>query len=298
MQAARRKLVVCDGGAGRVSLQEYHAKPPRVTRSLPHDRTHATRMFETLTRESVALCVIPALYGGILAPQAVRGVWVVHLDAGRTDAACRAASARSHLRAKHLAPLLRPVSKGGAVRLCYFIERTAHTASAMEFGVPPDMVKYGRAYNVAHEIYVQFDLHFGNGCSDHMLFTASLDMRADFPEEECLSSRLTQGDTSVALELRAGMGHACSTLISTMAADDARSALSLRLCAGCGDCAGSRCGRCYLIRYCSRACQLEHWPAHRQACSALAHTARCLIFYADLALLTPDRRAVCAPRDV
>jgi hypothetical protein len=44
--------------------------------------------------------------------------------------------------------------------------------------------------------------------------------------------------------------------------------------APCGSCGGDvditadgvKCGACFRVQYCNRACQKAHWPAHRAAC--------------------------------
>jgi len=38
-------------------------------------------------------------------------------------------------------------------------------------------------------------------------------------------------------------------------------------CVVCGHKAGSRCSRCRKQKYCSKECQLSHWPAHKPVCS-------------------------------
>ncbi len=52
------------------------------------------------------------------------------------------------------------------------------------------------------------------------------------------------------------------------------------LCSSLADCSegepaprGKRCSRCCMARYCSRACQVADWPAHRPACRGLAAAA-------------------------
>jgi hypothetical protein len=45
---------------------------------------------------------------------------------------------------------------------------------------------------------------------------------------------------------------------------------------GCESAGGlrlQRCGACRVARYCSRACQLQHWEAHKPACRAARHRA-------------------------
>jgi hypothetical protein len=37
-----------------------------------------------------------------------------------------------------------------------------------------------------------------------------------------------------------------------------------------GDVSLSRCAKCHVARYCSKACQKSHWKTHKQQCSALA----------------------------
>ena len=43
-----------------------------------------------------------------------------------------------------------------------------------------------------------------------------------------------------------------------------------RLCSACGMDAKFSCGRCHLAKYCSRQCQKEHFPLHREDCIAAA----------------------------
>ena len=38
-------------------------------------------------------------------------------------------------------------------------------------------------------------------------------------------------------------------------------------CVVCGHTAGSRCSRCRKQKYCSKECQLSHWPSHKPVCS-------------------------------
>jgi hypothetical protein len=37
-------------------------------------------------------------------------------------------------------------------------------------------------------------------------------------------------------------------------------------CPGCPNYASSMCDACKSVVYCSRACQKQHWPAHKAAC--------------------------------
>jgi hypothetical protein len=38
-------------------------------------------------------------------------------------------------------------------------------------------------------------------------------------------------------------------------------------CGMCGhDPARKKCGRCMAIRYCSKSCQVQHWPVHKTSC--------------------------------
>ncbi|KAG2378656.1 hypothetical protein C9374_008295 [Naegleria lovaniensis] len=38
------------------------------------------------------------------------------------------------------------------------------------------------------------------------------------------------------------------------------------ICAQCGKEAKKRCGACHEVRYCSKHCQIKHWPVHKQNC--------------------------------
>ena len=37
-------------------------------------------------------------------------------------------------------------------------------------------------------------------------------------------------------------------------------------CVVCGKETKSRCTACWLVRYCSKECQKQHWPVHKQTC--------------------------------
>lgn len=41
-------------------------------------------------------------------------------------------------------------------------------------------------------------------------------------------------------------------------------------CASCGKSAHLHCSRCKSVRYCSKECQTNHWPAHKAPCFRLA----------------------------
>ena len=41
--------------------------------------------------------------------------------------------------------------------------------------------------------------------------------------------------------------------------------LRARPCANCGEVAMKKCSRCH-VKYCSKECQWQHWPAHKTAC--------------------------------
>ncbi|XP_059800385.1 zinc finger MYND domain-containing protein 10 isoform X2 [Hypanus sabinus] len=41
-------------------------------------------------------------------------------------------------------------------------------------------------------------------------------------------------------------------------------------CGFCGAEAAKRCSRCQVERYCSRECQVKHWPKHKKACDLMA----------------------------
>jgi len=41
-------------------------------------------------------------------------------------------------------------------------------------------------------------------------------------------------------------------------------------CMVCGEAAASRCARCKLVWYCSRACQVKAWPSHKSFCNSMA----------------------------
>ena len=43
-------------------------------------------------------------------------------------------------------------------------------------------------------------------------------------------------------------------------------------CAHCGAAAFQRCSRCKTLKYCSRACQVNHWPNHKHDCARLNNT--------------------------
>lgn len=43
---------------------------------------------------------------------------------------------------------------------------------------------------------------------------------------------------------------------------------SATACAVCSQASSFRCSRCQRVRYCSRACQKQHWPAHKRECRA------------------------------
>ena len=38
-------------------------------------------------------------------------------------------------------------------------------------------------------------------------------------------------------------------------------------CVVCGKETEDRCTACNLVRYCSKECQKQHWPVHKQTCS-------------------------------
>ena len=43
-------------------------------------------------------------------------------------------------------------------------------------------------------------------------------------------------------------------------------------CANCGVECTQQCSRCLKVNYCSRDCQVKHWPAHKAACAGGKHT--------------------------
>lgn len=56
---------------------------------------------------------------------------------------------------------------------------------------------------------------------------------------------------------------------------DFKRPVSLRQCAECDAAnAAFRCARCRSISYCSRACQMAHWPAHKRQCKHAAALAQ------------------------
>ncbi|XP_052902024.1 zinc finger MYND domain-containing protein 10 homolog [Anopheles moucheti] len=42
-----------------------------------------------------------------------------------------------------------------------------------------------------------------------------------------------------------------------------------KVCGNCGASAAKKCSGCLLVFYCTRDCQLEHWPYHKELCSQL-----------------------------
>jgi hypothetical protein len=74
------------------------------------------------------------------------------------------------------------------------------------------------------------------------------------------------GETSASWQAEAGR------LLETLDSEAAQSLLVLgdHPKSGCVQCqvpvAKSRCSRCQTVRYCSRECQAQHWPRHRQRC--------------------------------
>jgi hypothetical protein len=74
------------------------------------------------------------------------------------------------------------------------------------------------------------------------------------------------GETSAAWQAEAGR------ILETLDSEAAQSLLVVgdHPKSGCIKCqapvAKSRCSRCRKVRYCSRECQAQHWPQHRQRC--------------------------------
>ena len=42
-------------------------------------------------------------------------------------------------------------------------------------------------------------------------------------------------------------------------------------CDNCNKSAAAKCSRCGLARYCSKECQVSHWPKHRLECTDVQH---------------------------
>ncbi|XP_035893290.1 zinc finger MYND domain-containing protein 10 homolog [Anopheles stephensi] len=50
---------------------------------------------------------------------------------------------------------------------------------------------------------------------------------------------------------------------------EAGSRTEAKVCGSCGASAAKKCSNCLLVFYCSRDCQLQHWPEHKELCRQL-----------------------------
>ena len=56
-------------------------------------------------------------------------------------------------------------------------------------------------------------------------------------------------------------------VVERLAGQSERAGLGRDCCVVCGGAASQRCSRCRKQRYCSKQCQLQHWPNHKPVCS-------------------------------
>jgi ankyrin repeat protein len=86
----------------------------------------------------------------------------------------------------------------------------------------------------------------------------------------------TDGDTAHALSLKRGHQHVAQFLEAAAQSQSAAAATATAtqtgVCAACGVSSSSgahfkKCSRCKAVRYCSKDCQLTHWPVHKASCA-------------------------------
>jgi ankyrin repeat protein len=84
------------------------------------------------------------------------------------------------------------------------------------------------------------------------------------------------GDTAHALSLKRGHQHVAQFLEAAAQSESAAAATATAtqtgVCAACGVSSFSgvnfkKCSRCKAVRYCSKDCQLSHWPVHKASCA-------------------------------